>query len=242
MPGQRDTGPVPLAAVAPGSWTGCRQECQECRAAVSFPLLLPPTPLQEQDIPCPGKPESSPFMGKPQSMWWALLLPWGGHSVQGSLGVWHRWGGHSRSVQVRYVLRTYYVLSASRVSTHLISQQSWEILVHRSGNRGSEWPGNMPEGTSWQMAEPDLNQARLILRPLLLATKPGGLISPVATAGHLLGSPHDTCRGWRACYREAAPSCWQLVCFAAGKGSRWEVCLSSTGARGSALAAPWLFL
>lgn len=56
---------------------GCRQECQECGAAASFPLLFLP-PLLEQDIPCPGKPKSSPLMGKPQGMCWAPLLPWDG--------------------------------------------------------------------------------------------------------------------------------------------------------------------
>lgn len=73
-----------------------RQECQECGAAVSFPLLFLP-PLLEQDIPCPGKPKPSPLMGKPQGMWWAVLLPWNGHQVlpwdrhqvRGILGTWH---------------------------------------------------------------------------------------------------------------------------------------------------------
>ena len=84
-PGQRGTRPAPPAAPAPGSWTSSGQECQECGAAVSFPLLFHP-PLREQDIPCPGKPAAIPFMGKPQGEWWAPLLPWGGHSVQESLG------------------------------------------------------------------------------------------------------------------------------------------------------------
>ena len=84
-PGQRGTGPAPPAAPAPGSWTGSGQECQECGAAVSFPLLFLP-PHREQDIPCPGKPAAIPFMGKPHALWWAPLLPWDGHSVQERLG------------------------------------------------------------------------------------------------------------------------------------------------------------
>lgn len=50
-----------------------------------------------------------------------------------------------------------------------MSQQSWEILCHRSGNRGLKETGNRLEGTSWRVAKPGLIQARLILRSLLLS-------------------------------------------------------------------------
>ena len=72
----------------------------------------------------------------------------------------------------------------------------------------------MPEGTSWQVPEADLVQASLTveptcsqLRPLLLATRPVGLISTVAPKGCLLGPPHDTCRIWgHASERQTLPS------------------------------------
>lgn len=50
-----------------------------------------------------------------------------------------------------------------------MSQQSWEILCHRSGNRGLKETGNRLEGTSWRVAKPGLIQARLIPRSLLLS-------------------------------------------------------------------------
>ena len=161
-PGQRGTGPAPPAAPAPGSWTGSGQECQEFGAAVSFPLLFLP-PLREQDIPCPGKPAAIPFMGKPQGMWWAPLLPWGGHSVQESLGGWHHGGAHSGSGQDRDLLRTYYVPRASFTGINSITPTLRGSFPGEETD--SEEPGNMPEGTSWQVAKADLVQASLIVEP-----------------------------------------------------------------------------
>ena len=58
----------------------------------------------------------------------------GPHSVQGSLGVWHCWAGHSGSVCVQCVLRTYSVLSDPYGLTHSITQHPWEVLFYRLGN------------------------------------------------------------------------------------------------------------
>lgn len=61
----------------------------------------------------------------------------------------------------------------------------------------------MPEGSSWQVAEPGLIQASPT--PMLFAIRPGGL-----NATELLGpppAPHTPCRGWAA----GLPGSWQRV-------------------------------
>lgn len=93
MPGQHGTGPVPPAAAVRGSWLGLPPRMPRMQSErLSFPLLFLP-PLREQDMPCPGKPESHPLMGKPQGMWGAMnALALGWTLSTGSLGGWHCWG------------------------------------------------------------------------------------------------------------------------------------------------------
>lgn len=139
-------GPGWQQARAPGSaeaaGQGSRQECQECGAAVSFPLLfLPPPPAQNRIFPVQGNPSPVP-------LWENHGAP-GGHCSCTGTGVQHRgalrdggigcccggcrglWGwlcvGSAH-------LRAYYVLRASCELTHSVSHQPWELLLCRSGN------------------------------------------------------------------------------------------------------------
>lgn len=67
-----------------GSWTGQPPRMPGMRSGRVLPAPLPPpTASPEQDIPCPGKPKSGPFMGKPWGTWWTLFLHWDGCSTQG---------------------------------------------------------------------------------------------------------------------------------------------------------------
>lgn len=90
--------------------------------------------LLEQDIPCTGKPKSSPLMGKPQGMWWAPLLPWDGLSVHRILGGWHGRGGHSGSVWVQLGTEDLLCARCFMGIDSLISQSPWESLFSKSGS------------------------------------------------------------------------------------------------------------
>ena len=120
-------------------------------------------------FPVQGSPRPSPLWEnhRAQGMWWALLLPWDGHSVQE-----RRWGvglAPLGSTQwacegwmfVEDLLHTLCFIHG--LILNLTNPIRFSLPGEETETRRGH--GNMPEGTSWQVAEADLVQASLIVEP-----------------------------------------------------------------------------
>lgn len=88
-----------------------RMRSQECRAAVSFPLLFLPQ-RENRIFPVQGSPSPAPLWESRGHVGSAAALGWALNAGEPGGWGWASTAGDSRSVWVLHVLRTYYVLSS----------------------------------------------------------------------------------------------------------------------------------
>lgn len=206
------------AVAAQGSWTGLPPRMPGMRSGCVLPAPLPP-PTPRTGYSLSREAQVQPPYGKTSGHVLGTAPALGWDPVRGNLGLWHRRAGRRGSVRVQQGAED--LLRAkcrtcinSRNLTATLGEAVFQIRKLRL--RGAQELARAPQLASGK-ARLDPGQPDAVVFAVSHEAR-----WPQCCWGRSPGAPSLALPRLGGVLQKAAPSCWQPVCFAVGRGSVWR--------------------